>query len=199
MSLITDCTDNTKNICVQVKRVFDACRKQLSLTDQTVIVNNVSPAAPVLPLTYVGAKSSSARATLSGVTVTPLECGTTARYKGDAIIPLTVTYRDSAGVTGTGTSSLTVPFDIALTLPQNSIMPYSVEAVVSAQSSIGTYTGSDVGGYNFVIDCCVLLIIKVVMEAEILIPAYGYAVIPECSDFGDRVCDLFFSQPVFPD
>lgn len=56
MSLITDCTDNTKKICVQVKRVFDACRKQLSLTDQTVIVNNVSPAAPVLPLTYVGAK-----------------------------------------------------------------------------------------------------------------------------------------------
>ncbi len=199
MSIITDCADNTKKICVQVKRVFDACRKQLSLTDRSITVTNLSSAEPALPLTYVGAKSSSPKATLSNVEVIPLECGNTARYKGSAVVPLSVTYKDAGGTSGSGVSSLTIPFDIALSLPQSSIMPYTVEAVVSAQSTIGSYAGSSESGYNFVIDCCVLLVIKIVMEAEILIPSYGYAVIPECNDFGDRVCDLFFSQPVFPE
>lgn len=199
MSLITDCADNTKKICIQAKRVFDACRKQLSLENQNIIVNGASPSGPTLPLNYVGAQSSSTRASLENLVITPLECGTMARYRGNAVIPLNVSYKDAADISGTGASSLTVPFDIALGLPQGSIMPYTLEGAVSARSTIGAYTGSDVGGYGFRIDICVLLILKIVMEADILIPTYGYAVIPECSDFGDRVCDLFFAQPIFPE
>ncbi|MEG1923867.1 MAG: hypothetical protein RR307_05370, partial [Clostridia bacterium] len=157
---------------------------------------------PMLPLTYIGAKSSSAYATVNNLVVKPLECGELARYTGTIVIPLLVYYKDANNVNGVGTSTLSLPFDIVLCLPQSSIMPYFIDAVVSASSSIGNYIGTSVVNgnlvYNFIIDICILLILKVVMEVELIVAAYGYAAIPECTDFGEKVCDGFFSLPLYP-
>jgi hypothetical protein len=136
MGLIFNCGQKCEKVCVQVKKVFDACRKELSLVNQEIVVTNVNPDNPVTPLTYVGSKSSQTKATINNLVVTPLNNGNCARYSGNITIPLTVSYTDDNDKTGNGSASLTVPFDIILSLPPNSIMPYSVEAIVSASSSI---------------------------------------------------------------
>ena len=73
-------------------------------------------------------------------------------------------------------------------------MPYMVEAVVSMVSTQGTYTDLN----QFVIDACVSIIVKIVMEVELLIPSYGYAVIPPCQEYTQEVCAGFFELPIYP-
>ena len=43
-----------------------------------------------------------------------------------------------------------------------------------------------------------ILIIKVIIETDILVPTYGYAVYPECSECGGG-CSFIMASPVFPD
>ena len=45
---------------------------------------------------------------------------------------------------------------------------------------------------------CVLLIIKVVADTELLVPSYGYCQIPPCQEFSQNVCEGFFEMPLFP-
>ncbi len=73
-------------------------------------------------------------------------------------------------------------------------MPYNVEAVVSLVSTQGSYTGEGV----FTIGACVSIILKIVSEVELLIPAYGYAAIPPCQEYTQEVCAGFFELPMFP-
>ena len=79
-------------------------------------------------------------------------------------------------------------------IPSASIMPYNVEAVVSLVSTQGVTTGTT----QFTIDACVSIILKIVMEVELLIPAYGYAAIPPCQEYTQEVCAGFFELPMYP-
>lgn len=203
MSIIMQCSDTAEKVCIQANRVFDACLKQQTLTDQDITVSNVTPASTSTPLTYVSARSSSVNGTIQNLVITPQQDSNLARFQGTVVIPLTVNYTDSAGTPGTGTSTLSVPFDIVLCVPNQSIIPYQLTSVVSAGSQIGTYTGSssDSGStvYNFTIDICINIIMKVIMQVELIVSSYGYAVIPPCTDYGDGVCEAFFSLPLYPD
>ena len=73
-------------------------------------------------------------------------------------------------------------------------MPFNVEAVVSLVSTLGTYTGEN----QFTIDCCASIILKIVMEVELLVPSYGYTQIPPCQEYTQEVCSGFFDLPVYP-
>ena len=70
----------------------------------------------------------------------------------------------------------------------------TVEAVVSLVSTKGAYTNTN----QFTVDACVTIILKVVMEVELLIPSYGYSAIPPCQEYTQEVCAGFFELPVFP-
>jgi hypothetical protein len=109
-------------------------------------------------------------------------------------VPVSVAYTDANGVEGVATSSITITKDVILNLPSASIMPYSVEAVVSLVSTIGTYTGEN----QFTIDACTSIILKIVMEVELLVPSYGYVAIPPCQDYTQEVCAGFFELPMYP-
>lgn len=58
----------------------------------------------------------------------------------------------------------------------------------------GAYTGTN----QFTVDACVTIILKVVMEVELLVPSYGYSAIPPCQEYTQEVCAGFFELPVFP-
>ena len=118
-----------------------------------------------------------------------------ARVKTDVIIPVSVAYTDVNGVEGVATSTVTIPKDVILNIPSASIMPYSVEAVVSLVSTQGSYSGQN----QFTIDACVTIILKIVMEVELLIPSYGYAAIPPCQEYTQEVCAGFFELPMYPE
>lgn len=184
-----------EKVCVEVKKVFDACMQQSQLTGIVLNITDLDPSGVTYPLTFVSAKSSVSKGVISNLLVEPLsERPNSARVKADITIPVTVAYTDANGVEGVATSSVTVTKDVILNIPAASIMPYSVESVVSLVSTLGTYTGEN----QFTIDCCVSIILKIVMEVELLIPSYGYTPIPPCQEYTQEVCAGFFELPMYP-
>ena len=185
-----------EKVCVQAKKVFDACMQQSQLTGIVLNITNLTPANPTYPLTFVSARSTVSQGTISNLLIEPLpERPKCARVKTDVIIPVSVAYTDANGVEGVATATVTVPKDVILSVPSASIMPYSVEAVVSLVSTLGTYTGEN----QFTIDACISIILKVVMDVELLIPSYGYTPIPPCQDYTQEVCAGFFELPMYPE
>ena len=185
-----------EKVCVQVKKVFDACMQQTQLTNLVLNIDNLTPGNPTYPLTFISAKSTTSQGTVSNLVIEPLnERPNCARVRTDIIVPVSVAYTDANGVEGVATASITVTKDVILNIPSASIMPYSVEAVVSLVSTQGTYTGNN----QFTIDACVSIIVKIVMEVELLVPSYGYAAIPPCQDYTQEVCAGFFELPMYPE
>lgn len=81
-----------------------------------------------------------------------------------------------------------------LSIPDESIVPYNIEAMVSAICVNGTYLCNNV----FELEICVTVVLKVLAKVEILVPSYGFCEVPPCEEFADSVCDEFFSLPLFP-
>lgn len=184
-----------EKVCVQAKKVFDACMQQTQYNGVTINLTNLTPSNPTYPLTFISAKSTTSQGVISNLLIEPLsERPNCARVKTDVIVPISVAYTDANGLEGVGTATVVIPKDVILNIPSASIMPYSVEAVVSLVSTLGSYTGEN----EFTIDYCVSIILKIVMEVELLIPAYGYAVIPPCQDYTQEVCAGFFELPMYP-
>lgn len=184
-----------EKVCIEVKKVFDACMQQSQLNGIVLNLTGLTPPNPTYPLTFVSAKSTTSKGVISNLLVEPLtERENAARVKADITIPVSVAYTDANGVEGVATSSVTVTKDVILNIPAASIMPYNVEAVVSLVSTQGTYTGEN----QFTIDCCVSIILKIVMEVELLVPSYGYAQIPPCQEYTQEVCAGFFELPMYP-
>ena len=185
-----------EKVCLQVKKVFDACMQQNQLTDIVLNITNLTPANPTYPLTFISAKSTVSQGTISNLLIDPLnERPKCARVKADITIPVSVAYVDANNVEGVATATVSISKDVILNIPSASIMPYNVEAVVSLVSTQGTY--SDLN--QFIIDACVSIIIKIVMEVELLVPSYGYAAIPPCQEYTQEVCAGFFELPMYPE
>lgn len=185
-----------EKVCIQAKKVFDACMQQSQLTDIVLNLTNITPVSPTYPLTFISAKSITQAGVISNLLIEPLaERPHSARVKCDITIPVSVAFTDAAGVEGAATSYVTVSKDVILNIPSASIMPYNVEAVVSLVSTQGTYTGEN----QFTIDCCASIILKIVMEVELLVPSYGYTPIPPCQEYTQEVCAGFFELPMYPE
>ena len=185
-----------EKVCIEAKKVFDACMQQTQLTDIILPITNLTPASPTYPLTFVSARSTVSVGTVTNLLIEPLaERPNCARIRADIVVPVSVAYTDANGVEGVATSSVTVTKDVILNIPSASIMPYSVEAVASLVSTLGTYTGDN----EFTIDACVSIILKIVMDVELLIPSYGYAQIPPCQEYTQEVCAGFFELPMYPE
>ena len=185
-----------EKVCVQATKVFDACMQQTQLNDIVINITDLTPSSPTYPLTFVSAKSLTSTGVISNLEIVPwAERPNSARVKADITIPVSVAYTDALGVEGTAISSITITKDVILNVPSASIMPYRVEAVVSLVSTQGSYTADN----QFTIDACVTIILKIVMDVELLIPSYGYTPIPPCQEYTQEVCAGFFELPMYPE
>ena len=181
--------------CIEVKKVFDACMKQVQENGVTVTVSGFTPADPVLPLTFVSATCSSGTVPINNLTINRFEdrpCF--ARVTGDVSIPIVITYTDANGVLGTATANLPVDEDVVLYVPQPSVVPFTVEAFATCMGVDGDF----VGDTEFTLDACITIILKVVSTVDMLVPSYGYAKIPPCQEFSQDVCTGFFDLPLYP-
>ena len=180
--------------CIQVDKVLDAAIRQIQETNVQVTLTNQSPANPTTPLTFVSAVTNG-DTVISNLTVDRLDDKPNfARVSFDAIVPIKVTYTDANGVTGTGDSTITIPNDIVLFIPQPSIVPYRIEVFGAMSSPMGTY----VSGSTFSISACVTLITRVLAKTEILVPSYGYCTPPPAQEFTQDICSGVFELPIFP-
>ncbi len=184
-----------EKVCIQVKKVFDACLKQQHVTDTQVQLSNFTPANPTYPLTFVSGQSSiTNKPTLSNLSVTRFtDRPNFAHISAIANIPIEIVYTDANGVQGVASGVISLPQDVVLFLPQASIVPYQVELVASAIIAQGTIDNGII-----TLEGCVMMIIKIVAETELLIPSYGYCHIPQCQEFSTNVCQGFFEMPLFP-
>ena len=148
----------SEKICIQGKKVFDACMKQTTLQQITVNVSDVNPPNPAVPLRFVSCKSTTTVGSVENLVVERLsERPKYGRVEADIVVPVEVTYIDANNVEGSGTGTVTVPVDVVMYLPEPSIIPYRIEASVSAVSPEGQYSQTqEIDGvtyYIFVINC----------------------------------------------
>ena len=206
-----------EKVCIQVKRVYDSCLQQEQLDNTEVTITSyaqvaasngcncgctsetsetVAPtSAPVTPITFESCRSTTTEGTIRNLTVERLcdrPCFARVRCKID--VPIDILFVDSRCVEYIGKGVITVNKDVLLSIPDESIVPYSLESMVSAICVAGTYLGSN----RFSLTVCVTVVLKVLAQVEILIPSYGFCPIPPCEEFAENVCDEFFSLPLFP-
>ena len=184
-----------EKVCVEVNKVFDACMKQSQEDGIVLDLTDNVPANPTYPLTFISAKSTSTEGNLTAVQVDRLaDRPNFARVQVTVEVPVEVLYTDANGVEGKAQSTVSFSQDVILFVPEPSVIPYSVKAVVSLISTEGVYTGEN----QFTVSCCVTLILKIIMPVELLVPSYGYCAIPPCQDYSQEVCAGFFELPLFP-
>jgi len=185
-----------EKVCLQAKKVFDACIKREHLEDVTVTLTNFNPPAPTPPLTFVSGQSSTTEpVTFTNITITRLvDRPNFARVSVTAQLPLEVLYTDANDVEGTATGYITLEESVILFVPRASMVSTQIEPVGSAIIPQATF----ISDTEILLDACVLLIIKVVAEVEILVPSYGYCNIPPCQDASSDICSGFFELPLFP-
>ena len=118
-----------------------------------------------------------------------------ARVQATINIPVEVVYTDANGTEGKANAVVTVSEDVILFVPQPSIMPYEVQCVVSAVSPEGAFNAQD---NTFVVDLCTTVILKIVINVDLLLPSYGYCVIPPAQEYTQEVCAGFFELPLYP-
>ena len=93
-----------------------------------------------------------------------------------------------------GQTTVCVDKDVLLCIPDDSIIPFTLESLVSAICVSGTY----IGNCTFEITICVTVVLKVLAEVDIMVPTYGFCQVPPSEEFAENVCDEFFSLPLFP-
>lgn len=145
--------------------------------------------------TFESCRSSTTKGDISNLTVERMcDRPQFARVRCDVAVPIDILFTDQRCQEWMGQASINVSKDVLLCIPDDSIIPFTLESLVSAICVSGTYIGS----CKFEITICVTVALKVLAEVDILIPTYGFCEIPPCEEFAETVCDEFFSLPLFP-
>ena len=184
-----------ERVVIQAQKVFDACIRQTQEEGITLALTGFNPENPVYPLTFLSARSTTNQGTVTNIKIARLpDRQRFARVQATVTVPMEVVYTDANGVQGTAQSSVAIDQDIIMYIPEPSIIPFTVDAVVSIVAPEGIY----VEGPTFTVTCCITMIMKIVMPVELLVPSYGYATIPPCQEYTQEVCSGFFDLPVYP-
>ena len=185
----------TEKVCIQAEKIFDAAIKQTQLDNYALTLTDLTPATVTYPLTFVSARSTTAEATVTGLTIDRQTDRSCARVQATVSIPVEVLFTDATGVDGSATATVSIPVDVLLFVPSPSIMPFTVQAVVSAVAPEGTYNAETQG---FTVSVCATVILKIAMLVELLVPTYGYCTLPPAQEYSQEVCAGFFELPLYP-
>lgn len=184
-----------EKVCIQTNKVFDSCRKQISETDLQITLTNVTPTDLVEPFTYISSQTNG-DAYFSNLVIDRFpDRPNFARVSGTVNVPIIVNFTDTNGKEGSGTTNITFDQDVILFVPQPSVVPFNIDVFAGLAIADADYSGNN----TFIVDCCAQIILRVVVNTNILVPSYGYCPIPPCQDYstGD-VCPGFFDLPVYP-
>ncbi len=182
---------------IEVTKVFDACRQQIAESGLNVALSDFTPAGPTLPLTFISAITTADNpATISDVIIDRIEQRPNfANISATVTIPIMVSYRDANGVLGTATGTIVVPENVIMFVPQPSITAINVTVFATFTSTIGSINAE---GTTATITGCLQIILKVTAQVDILVPSYGYPVIPPCQAAENQICPLSGDLPLFP-
>ena len=121
-----------EKVCIQTQKVFDACIRQMQVDGINLPLTDFTPANPALPLTFISARSTSTVGTVTDLQVERLpDRRRFARVQATVTVPVEVIYTDANGVQGKANSTMSFAQDIIMYIPEPSIIPFDVIAVVS--------------------------------------------------------------------
>lgn len=186
-----------EKVMIETTKVFDACVTQSTETGIILPITDQNPPNPTLPLTYVSAQNTEGESVVvSDLVIDRIESSPNyANVSMTITIPVTVTYRDANGVLGTGTSTITVKKNVMLFVPQPALTPVNITATGLFASTIGAYTAENV----FTVTGCIQIMIKVTSVVDILVPSYGYPVVPPCQAAPEsNSCQVLGNMPLYP-
>lgn len=192
-SIKGECKGLREKVCVQVKKVYDSCMQQEQLDKICVTVSDLTPvcdcecAAPFTPpICFESCRSSGCAGTIRNLIIDRI-CDRPgfARVRCAVDIPIDILFTDSCCREGIGHGVVTVSKDVILCIPEESIVPFTMESLVSAICVSGRYCGNN----TFELTICVTVILKVLAEVEMLIPSFGFCSVPPCEEFAENVCD----------
>ena len=186
-----------EKILIETTKVFDACICSSTETGIVLPLTDFTPADPALPLTYISAENTTGTdATVSDLVIDRLDsCPNYANVSFTITIPVTVTYRDANGVIGTGSSTITVNKSVILFVPQPALTPVNIVATGVFSSRIGTFTTPNV----FNVTGCIQIIVKVTSIVDVLVPSYGYPILPPCKQPPTQnACPGLSDLPIYP-
>ena len=82
-----------------------------------------------------------------------------------------------------------------LFVPQPSLSPVDIKVNAVFSSQIGTFTGDN----TFTVTGCLQIVVKVTAVVDILVPSYGYPVLPPCQSCQTgSVCPALDNLPLYP-
>lgn len=185
-----------EKVLIETTKVFDACVCSSTETGVILQATGFNPANPVLPLTFLSAENSTgASSTISDLVIDRLDtCPNYANVSFNLTIPVTITYRDATGATGTASSSIVINKSVVLFVPQPAITPVNITALGTVSSRIGTFSSPDV----FTVTCCLRVIVKVTSLVDVLVPSYGYPTLPTCQTIPENSCPGVQDLPIYP-
>jgi hypothetical protein len=186
-----------ERVCIETKKVYDSCIRQIELFGTQAVLVNLEPPAPAQPLAFTSSTTTPGEdAEIVNLVIERFEeTPNFARVRADIIVPITVNYIDASDAIGSGETTVIVTQDVILFVPQPSIVPFEVKAFASAVCADGAYLGNN----TFSLDLCITIILKIVAKVELLIPTYGYCQIPPCQEFNGEGCSTFFNLPLYPE
>ena len=145
--------------------------------------------------TFESCRSSTTAGTINNLSIERMcDRPQFARVKCNVEVPVDVLFVDQKCQEWMGQASICVDKDVLLCIPDDSIVPFTLESLVSAICVSGSY----IGNCTFEITVCVTVVLKVLAEVDIMVPTYGFCEIPPCEEFAENICDEFFSLPLFP-
>ena len=184
-----------EKVCIQVNKVYDSCLQQETLDDVKVTLTDVSGGSFQAPLTFISCRSTTIKGRLVGTIIERLEDRPNfARVRTKVEIPVEVVFEDCKGKQGSGRAVITIPKDVILFVPDESVIPFKLESIVNAVCVSGDF----IPGESFRFKLCITVILKIVAKVEFLVPAFGFCDIPPCEEFAENICDEFFRLPLFP-
>ena len=208
-----------EKVCVQVKRVYDSALWQQQIDNAVVTINSYAQvnnccgngcntcgcdactdtmapnSPPVPPITFESCRSSTTQAAIRNLSIERLcDRPCFARVRCTVDVPVDILFVDNRGIEYIGKGIVSVDRDVLLSIPDEAIVPYNLDAMASAICVSGCFVGNN----QFKMTVCVTIILKVLADVEILVPSYGYCAIPPAEEFADSVCEEFFSLPLFP-
>ena len=186
-----------EKVLIETTKVFDACVTQTTETGVILPLSGFNPANPALPLTYISAVNQlGSEPTVTDLVIDRIDNSPNyANVSMTITVPITVTYRDANGVIGTATSSITVQKCSMLFVPQPSLSPVDIKVNAVFSSQIGTFIGDN----TFTVTGCLQIVVKVTAVVDILVPSYGYPVLPPCQSCQTgSVCPALDNLPLYP-
>ena len=188
-----------EKVCIQVNKVYDSCLQQETLNDVRIVLTEVSKGRHNFepPLTFVSCRSTTTKGKLIGTRIDRLpDRPNFARVRTKVEIPIEVIFEDSECRQGSGMAVITIPKDVILYVPDESVIPFQLESIVNAVCVSGKFIPGET--FRFNVDVCITIILKIVAKFELLIPSFGFCEIPPCEEFAESICEDIFELPLFP-